>query len=239
MASIMTQPAKFTFDLDLAKSTRTSKLMEQRDIDLLISQAKEQGYAEGLAAGQTSIESQTNQQIAAAAEQVAAQGQQFLTALDNAQAHHLTTATTLAASAGKKLATHLMDKFPLDEIDALLKDCLSTLGKTAHLVVRCNDQLSDRVKPIAEQYAHQAGYEGRLIIMGEPDIAPGDCRIEWSDGGLARQLNNLIEEIDQKVAQYVQLKGPNEQPVELPAELEAETPEAEQLIGQESPEEIQ
>ncbi len=75
--------------------------------------------------------------------------------------------------------------------------------------------------------------------MGEPDIAPGDCRIEWSDGGLARQLNNLIEEIDQKVAQYVQLKGPNEQPVELPAELEAETPDAEQLIGHESPEEIQ
>lgn len=210
----MTQPAKFTFDLDFAKTTRKSKLMEQRDIDLLISQAHEQGYQEGLLAGQTSIESQTNQQIAAAAEQMAGLGTQFLQKLDAAQAHHLVLATDLAASIGKKLATHLVERFPMDEIDALLADCVSTLGKTAHLVVRCNEALTDKIKPIAEQYAHHSGYTGRLIIMGEPDIALGDVRIEWSDGGLARNMAELTNEIEQKVKAYIEHKAPHDAPIE-------------------------
>ena len=30
------------------------------------------------------------------------------------------------------------------------------------------------------------GFEGRLVVIAEPDVAIGDCRIEWADGGLAR-----------------------------------------------------
>jgi len=210
----MTQPAKFTFDLDLAKTTRKTKLMEQADLDLLISQAREQGYNEGLEAGQQSVLSQTNQQIAAAAELIANHGNDFLTTLDHAQQHHLTQSTKLAASVGHKLAAHLVERDPLPEISALLEDCLASLSGTAHLVIRCNDQLGDQIKPIAEQFAHQAGFEGRLIIMGEPDFAMGDCKIEWSDGGLARNFQNLVEEIDQKIAQFVHLKTPTAAPLD-------------------------
>ena len=234
----MTEHAKFNFDLDFAKTTRKSKLMEQSDIDLLIAQAREQGYAEGLAAGQSSIESQTNQQLALAAEQIAGLGNNFLATLDQAQAHHLTNATALAGSVGQKLATHLITKFPQDEIDALLKDCLATLGKTAHLVIRCNDQLSDQIKPIAEQYAHQAGFDGRLIIMGEPDIALGDCRIEWSDGGLARDFDKLCQQVEQKIEQFVSLKSPDQAPID-PIEDEAATNDEHLSSEVEMPEEVQ
>ena len=30
------------------------------------------------------------------------------------------------------------------------------------------------------------GFDGRLVVLAEPGIALGDCRIEWADGGLAR-----------------------------------------------------
>jgi len=232
----MTQPAKFTFDLDLAQTSRKTKMMEQEDLDLLISQAREQGYNEGLEAGQNSVVSQTSQQIAAAAEQVAALGNNFLQTLDHAQQHHLVQSTKLASAVGHKLATHLVELNPTPEIAALLEDCLASLSGTAHLVIRCNEQLSDEVKPIAEQFAHQAGYEGRLIIMGEPDIPLGDCRIEWSDGGLARNFENLAAEIDQKVAQFARLKSPPVAPIESPA-----TPEPEQgnVETQNNPEEVQ
>lgn len=230
----MTQPAKFKFDLDLAQTSRKTKMMEQEDLDLLISQAREQGYNEGLEAGQSSVVSQTSQQIAAAAEQVAALGNNFLQTLDHAQQHHLVQSTKLASVVGHKLAAHLVDSNPTPEIAALLEDCLASLSGTAHLVIRCNEQLSDQVKPIAEQFAHQAGYEGRLIIMGEPDIPLGDCRIEWSDGGLARSFENLAAEIDQKVAQFVRLKSPPVVPVEPLTEPQQETAET-----QNNPEEVQ
>ncbi|MGJ8529137.1 hypothetical protein [Maritalea sp.] len=219
----MTQHAKFTFDLDLAKTSQKSKLMEERDIERMISQAREQGYNEGLQEGQNSVQSQTSQQVAAAAEQVAASGAQFLQVLDQAQQHHLAQSTKLAASVGHKLASTLIEQTPTPEISALIEDCLSSLGKTAHLVVRCNEQLSDEVKPIVEQFASQAGFEGRLIIMGEPDIGMGDCRVEWSDGGIARNFDNLAQEINGKITQFVSLTMPETAPIDLPQNEEIPT----------------
>ncbi|MFT6658285.1 hypothetical protein [Maritalea sp.] len=217
----MTQPAKFTFDLDLAQSTRKTKLMEEKDIDLLISQAHEQGYNEGLETGQQSVLSKTNQQIAAAVEMLANRSKDFLQTLDHAQQHHLTQSTKLATTVGHKLAAHLIEHNPTPEISALLEDCLSSLGRTAHLVIRCNDQLSDKIQPIAKEFAHQAGFDGRLIVMGEPDFALGDCRIEWSDGGLARNFENLAQEIDEKIAQFVRHKTPPTAPLENDPEMDA------------------
>ena len=37
-----------------------------------------------------------------------------------------------------------------------------------------------------EETARLHGFDGRLIVLGEPEIAPGDCRIEWADGGIVR-----------------------------------------------------
>jgi len=241
----MTQPQKFNFDLDLAAVTRKTKLMEESDIELLISQAKEAGYNEGYAEGIASIQSQTAQQIAAAAETVAGQSNAFLETLDNAQQFHMVQASKLATSVGHKLAAQLVSLDPTAEIENLIKDCLSSIGASAHLVIRCGQDVSDAIKPIAENFARQSGYDGRLIIMGEPDIAPGDCRIEWSDGGIARNMDHLVEQVEKKISQFADLKLPTATPVELEhsasnfeqehASTEQSAPELDQL----TPEEVQ
>lgn len=221
----MTQPAKFTFDLDLARTSAKTKLMEEKDIDLLIAQAREEGYNDGLEAGEQSVVSETNRQIAAAAEKIADRSADFVKTIEHAQQHHLVQSSKLALTIGHKLAAHLIEQDPTPEIVALLEDCLASLGSTAHLVIRCNDQLSDQIKPITEQLAHQAGFDGRLIIMGEPEFAMGDCRIEWSDGGLARNFENLANEIDRKIRQFVDLKTPKVAPLDIaPADDTTQTP---------------
>jgi flagellar assembly protein FliH len=48
--------------------------------------------------------------------------------------------------------------------------------------------------------ARERGYEGRLVVMGEPDIAPGDGRIEWADGGIVREQARIEAAVDQAVA---------------------------------------
>lgn len=92
---------------------------------------------------------------------------------------------------------------PETEINALLVDCLSTLSKAGHVAIRCNQDLADNIQEIAKEHAANSGFEGRLIILGEPDIPPGDCRIEWSDGGLVREFATIADQIEQKVTQYV------------------------------------
>src|SRR5450759_3582805 len=51
--------------------------------------------------------------------------------------------------------------------------------------------------------AHARGFEGRLVVLSDPAMAPGDCRIEWADGGVARDRAATLATIDDAVARYV------------------------------------
>jgi flagellar assembly protein FliH len=51
--------------------------------------------------------------------------------------------------------------------------------------------------------AKQSGFQGRLIILAEPEIATGDCRIEWADGGVVLERAAIDAKISELVGRYV------------------------------------
>ena len=57
-----------------------------------------------------------------------------------------------------------------------------------------------------EEIARLRGFEGRLVVLAEPDIALGDCRIEWADGGLARDRAATEAAIAEAVERYVAVR---------------------------------
>jgi flagellar assembly protein FliH len=50
-----------------------------------------------------------------------------------------------------------------------------------------NQALVGEVEMLIHKLARERGFEGRVIVLGEPDIALGDARLEWADGGLVRE----------------------------------------------------
>ena len=88
-----------------------------------------------------------------------------------------TEAVDVAVAVARKLCSELIAREPLGEITALVCDCFSHLVATPHLVVRINDQLYEAAREKIERQAAQSGFEGRLVILAEPGIATGDCRI--------------------------------------------------------------
>jgi flagellar assembly protein FliH len=44
--------------------------------------------------------------------------------------------------------------------------------------------------------------------MSEDGLAPGDCRIEWADGGVSRDEAATLTVIDDAVARYVAARIP-------------------------------
>ncbi len=92
----------------------------------------------------------------------------------------------VAVAVARKLAPALIAREPLSEISALTSECLRHLNTAPHLVVRINDRLQDVARKELDAIAQARGFAGRLVILGEPDLPPGDCRIEWADGGIVR-----------------------------------------------------
>ena len=87
-----------------------------------------------------------------------------------------TEAVDVAVAVARKLCSELIAREPLGEITALVSDCFSQLVSTPHLVVRINDSLYEAAHERIEQLAKQSGFEGRLVILAEPEIETGDCR---------------------------------------------------------------
>ena len=203
----MAQPARFTFDLDLGKRTKPSAppepTMPERLVAELLAQARQEAYAEGLAAGERNATAMAAQTLAAAAGTLATQSAEMAAALDDAAANAQREAVELAASIGRKLALHLLARYPTVELDALIAECMQSLNGVPHLVVRCHPDIADGIRDIATAHMQTSGFAGRLVVMGDPDQRLGDGRLEWVDGGLVRDIGAIAKDIDRKISAYL------------------------------------
>jgi flagellar assembly protein FliH len=109
----------------------------------------------------------------------------------------------VAVAVAKKLAPELIAAEPLGEIGALAASCFHQLIAAPHVVVRVAEQIYDSAHARLEQVARLHGFAGRLVVLAEPGMALGDCRIEWADGGVARERAAAEAAIDEAVGRYV------------------------------------
>ncbi len=103
----------------------------------------------------------------------------------------------------RKLAPALVAREPFAEISALASECFRQLVSSPHIAVRVNDALYAAAKEKLDEIARAKSFEGRLVVLAEPDIAVGDCRIEWADGGINRDSAAADAAIGEAVTRYV------------------------------------
>ncbi len=101
----------------------------------------------------------------------------------------------------RKLFPRLAAKGGLDEIEALLEDCLSHLDDEPRIVVRVNDDQLDALRERLDPIAQRCGFEGRMVLLSEPDLGLGDARVEWADGGTEHEAEVLWSKIDALLTQ--------------------------------------
>ncbi len=200
-------PAKFTFDLDLGHRQERNSLVTETAMADLLAAARQEGFAAGRAEGERSAVVTAAKAETAAAEALAARVAAFTATLDDARKQTIGEAVELAVSIARKLAGGLIAREPAAEIEALVAECMASLDGVPHLVIRCEPKLADAVRDIATARMTTSGFTGRLVVLGDPDIAVGDARIEWADGGVVRDIRKLSDEIDLKVAQYFAARG--------------------------------
>ena len=112
-------------------------------------------------------------------------------------------AVEVAAAIAQKLAPELIAREPLAEIAALVTASLRELTAAPHVVIRVNESLYAGARERLTEIAQACGFSGRLVVLGEAQIAPGDCRIEWADGGLIRDRAATEAAIAEAVGRYL------------------------------------
>ncbi|HEY5216235.1 MAG TPA: FliH/SctL family protein [Pseudolabrys sp.] len=197
----MKATAKYLFDEDFAtgdKPTISVVEAERRRAD-----AESQAHRLGFAAGLAQAQNEANQRVAAALELIADGLARLDRALTGIETRLETEAVEVSVAVAAKLAPELIAREPFAEISALATECFHHLVSAPHVVVRIGAEIYEIAKDKLEEIAGARGFEGRLVVLSDPDMAPGDCRIEWADGGINRDQAATLSAIDEVVARYV------------------------------------
>jgi flagellar assembly protein FliH len=199
----MAAPAKFMFDTDFAAPKARERAATDAEIAQKVAAAEARAYRDGFDAGQREAKAESDRRAALALEEIRIAMQGIAARLSNVEGRMETEAVDVAIAVARKLCAELIAAEPLGEITGLVQDCFSHLVSTPHLVVRINDQLYESAHERIERLAKQSGFEGRLVILAEPEVATGDCRIEWADGGVVLERTAIEAKIDELVSRYM------------------------------------
>jgi flagellar assembly protein FliH len=165
------------------------KVSQHEDV---LAEAVAAARAQAFIEGKAEADGEETARLARAMESVAMALEQLRHDLDGIQAMASDEAIRFAQQIALKVAGKVMDAQPLAMIEDTGRAIFDDLRGQPHVAVRVAPDLVDAAKERLSGIARERGFEGRLIVMGEPEIMPGDVRIEWADGGIIRD-RHLVE----------------------------------------------
>lgn len=196
--------AKFLFDNDFAvPDAAKERAAASVEIAQKVAEAEARAYRSGYDAAMQEARAENDRRAAMALEEIGMSLKVVAGGFSAIENKMETEAVDVAVAVARKLCTSLIAAEPLTEMMALVEDCFRHLVATPHLVVRVNDALYESARERIERLARQSGFDGRLVILAQPDIPSGDCRIEWADGGVTLDRASIDAKIDELVARYM------------------------------------
>ena len=202
---------KFMFERSFADAVRlaTSELepppavYTEAEMEATHCQAYESGYTEGqksMADDQrqlmNALLSQLNQRLGQVTETGSQQWQEQIVAMQD-----------VALAIVRKVLPTYVAQHGLEEIKSIVAQVMSEVAREPRLVLRVNEEQFDVVNLKIKEVAERQAYAGKIIVLAEPDLGPADCRVEWADGGIERDVRSLWQHIDRVMGKTPSLAG--------------------------------
>ena len=197
----MGAPVKFLFEDDFTAGNdrRAKPTVPLAQHEAALAQAQADAHRSGLLAAEAKIEARAANACERIAQGIATLAQNLAAIEARLEAESVEVAFSVA----RKLAPELIAAEPLTEISALAAGCFRQLIAAPHVVVRIAEPIYEAAHRRLEEISRLHGFEGRLVVLAEPGMAAGDCRIEWADGGLSRDRAATEAAIGEAVTRYV------------------------------------
>lgn len=183
--------ARFTFETDFRAEANGRRAS---DIDVVA--AREQGFNDGFAKGQEAAQAQAAAALTHMAGVLAVQAERLLAVHDDRMVLIEASAAALAVKMARRMAGAALTDKPQALIEQAARECLVHARSAPHLAVRVHADFVEEAERLFGRLTHESGYAGKVIILGEPEIAAGDARLEWADGGVVINRETVDAMID-------------------------------------------
>lgn len=161
--------------------------------------ARDAAYEEGRQAGESEAQQRTERLTATALNALADQMSGLFRQQEDANDVNARTAVRIAMSVLKKVLPVACETHGFAEVTRVVEEVVEHLLDEPRIIVKVAEPLMEAVRERLEVVCQTHGFEGRVVVQPDPRLTPGDCRVEWTDGGAERDQARLLEEIEATV----------------------------------------
>jgi flagellar assembly protein FliH len=189
---------KYTFDQDFGSSDSRKRLTAED-----MSAAQQEGYQRGFQAGQEAAQ----QHLIALINQLGLQAGELLTQMNIIHASCEKNVVDFALRFARKIGGAAIERAPIAPIAEAVEKCFEHVNHVPHLAVRIHESLIEETESVLKRLSAERGFEGRIIVLGDPDMTKGDVHLEWADGGVSRSYEQIDEALTAAVTTWLETPG--------------------------------
>lgn len=190
---------KFMFDLSFDGSTPANRPpAERKPVTLKADQLdalKKESYDSGFSAGKEVAADIHAQNLTALLNRICGEIIHLVADSQNQQQEKDEQLRRIILAIAKKVLPEYTTRYGLQEIQKVISDTITEMVHEPRLVVRINQQQFDVINSHIHEITVQKAYAGKVVVLADTDIAIGDCRIEWADGGLERNTQAIWDSV--------------------------------------------
>ena len=152
----------------------------------------EQGKADALKEAAMTIENQ----IVDLTKSIGAQLNQLISSQSLVNNEIFRDAIKISRAITKKSFSSINAEHGVQEIEQLIRQILSQILEEPRVKIQVHPSLTEHFSERLNEISTETHFEGRVHIIADEEIEQGDCRIDWSNGGAERNLENVMREVD-------------------------------------------
>lgn len=204
-------------DVDPSTGKELAKpIYTQEQFDESKKTAHNAGYEAGLKATQDDLHANHNKIV----KQLSKSISELIAYNEDKQKEQKAEMAEIAIAITRKILPDYSAKQGVSEVKEIVERVIGEMSHEPRLVVRVNDSVFDEINKIVTDITQSSSYSSQVVVLADEGVGPTDCRIEWADGGIERNEQNIWSEIDQIAAR---LKTPHDAP-DVTAKAKSEAP---------------
>ncbi len=200
-----TGPArKFTFDrsFDHQSAGAAARPPERKPVTLTPEQLdalKKAAWDDGFAAGRAAGADEHGRALLSMLGRIDERLGQFAGRMGEIREEQEARLRQMVLAIARKLLPDFLAKHGLQEIETMLTEVIGDMMHEPRLVVRVHESQFDAVNARVHEITVQKAYAGKVVLLADAELAPGDCRVEWADGGMERNVEASWKDIEKAV----------------------------------------
>jgi len=202
MSPATAQPLAYEFEMFDQPRIEAEQLLEEQQQEPTWTAAEVEAirasaFAEGEAAGREAEQARIEKQHAEAAAAISAALKNLFGELSRIRIEHEDASARLALTAGRALAGAALSEAAETIIGTMIQEALERLETAVRVTIDVHPSMRVSAQHVIDDAVAATGYEGRVILR-DSDGHPGDCRVDWGDGGIERCLADINAAIEDR-----------------------------------------